>query len=47
MTQPLLSVNNLTISTRRAKASAMFLLTCGLVKCWALSGSPVPAKPPC
>lgn len=47
MTQPLLSVNNLTHLYAPGKGFNNVSLICGLAKCWVSSGSPAPAKPLC
>ncbi len=45
--KPLLSVNNLTHLTRRAKASATSLSSCGRARCRDWSVNPARVKPPC
>lgn len=47
MTQPLLSVNNLTHLYAPGKGFSDVSFDLWLAKCWVSSASPVPAKPRC
>lgn len=47
MTQPLLSVNNLTHLYAPGKGFSDVSFDLWLAKCWALWASPAPAKRPC